>query len=255
MPLSHTARVLWVLGYPEQALQSSREALRLAQALSHLYSRVYAWFFAATIHGFRREGQTVHEFSNTVIALASEQGFPFFGALGTMAQGWSLVMQGRAAEGVVQLRQGLAALQAMGEELERLWFLTLLAEAYATRREVEEGLRVLGTTLTLVAQRGDRWWEAEMHRLQGDLLLQLSLDNQPEAESCFQQAISIAQRQRATSWELRAATSLARLWQSQGKRDEARALLEPVYSWFTEGFDTADLIDAKELLDELEGGQ
>jgi predicted ATPase len=133
--------------------------------------------------------------------------------------------------------------------------LIILSEVYGQRGQPEVGLTTIEEALVLMHRSGECRDEAELHRLKGQLLLQQSLDNQAEAESCFQQAITIAQYQSAKSWELRASTSLARLWQSQGKRDEARELLEPVYSWFTEGFDTADLIDAKTLLDELEEGR
>src|SRR5262249_44058447 len=125
------------------------------------------------------------------------------------------------------------------------------AEAYGQAGQSREGLQVLAEALTLIENNGDCWYEAEIHRLKGALLLQQHSDNQAEAETCFQQAITVAQNQQAKSWELRAATSLARLWQQQGKRQEAHDLLAPVYHWFTEGFDTADLQEAKALLDEL----
>jgi predicted ATPase len=153
------------------------------------------------------------------------------------------------------LQQGLHTYQATGTTLSEPYFLALLAQSYERVGQVEEGLRKLIEALALVDKTRERWYEAELHRLKGELLLQQSADNQPEAASCFHQAISIAQRQQAKSWELRAATSLARLWQSQGKRQGAYDLLAPVYNWFTEGFDTADLKDAKALLDELEDGR
>jgi predicted ATPase len=168
-----------------------------------------------------------------------------------MLQGWALATQGQAAEGIVKIRQGLTALRSTGEELEQLWFHALLVEACENVGQVEEGLCVLETTLALVDKTGERYYEAELHRLKGELLLQQSSDNRAEAETCFHQALSIVRSQQAKSLELRAATSLARLWQSQGKRGEAYDLLAPVYGWFTEGFDTADLIDAKTLLVEL----
>jgi predicted ATPase len=127
----------------------------------------------------------------------------------------------------------------------------LLAQAYGKIGDFKQGIQLLTEALTNAEKTGEKHHESEIHRLKGQLLLQQSSDNASEAESCFQQAISIAQNQQAKSWELRASTSLARLWQSQGKQQEARELLEPVYSWFTEGFDTADLIEAKALLDEL----
>ena len=130
-------------------------------------------------------------------------------------------------------------------------FLALLAEAQGTMEQPAEGLTTLTEALTLVDTTGERWYDSELYRLKGELLLQQNSDNQAEAENCFQHAISIAQSQQAKSWELRATTSLARLWQQQGKRQEAHDLLAPVYGWFTEGFDTADLQEAKALLDAL----
>jgi predicted ATPase len=248
---SHTVRVLWLLGYPDQALQRSHEALHLAKELSHPYSQAFALYFASVVHCFRREEQMVHEHTETLIALATEQVFPFFVALATMLQGWALATQGQAAEGIVKIRQGLTALRSTGEELEQLWFHALLVEACENVGQVEEGLCVLETTLALVDKTGERYYEAELHRLKGELLLQQSSDNRAEAETCFHQALSIVRSQQAKSLELRAATSLARLWQSQYKREESRELLSEIYHWFTEGHDTADLIDAKTLLDEL----
>src|SRR5262249_37650178 len=150
-----------------------------------------------------------------------------------------------------QINQGLRAYRATGAELLRSYFLGLLAEAHGTMGQPEAGLMVLTEALTLTETTGERLYESECYRLKGELLLQQSSDNPTEAESCFHHAISIAQNQSAKSWELRAATSLARLWQQQGKRQAAHDLLAPVYNWFTEGFDTADLKDAKALLDEL----
>jgi len=162
-----------------------------------------------------------------------------------------LAQQGKVQEGIEQLTQGLTAWRATGAEAGRPSFLSLLAEAHGNMGQLEAGLRVLTEALTLVDSSGERFYEAELHRLKGALLLQQSSDNQAEAEICFHQAIAIAQNQQAKSWELRATTSLARLWQQQGKHEEARQLLGDAYGWFTEGFDTADLQDAKALLDEL----
>jgi predicted ATPase len=149
------------------------------------------------------------------------------------------------------MRQGLANWQTLGVTLTEPYWLTLLAEAYGQVGQPEQGLRVLSAALSVLNSNRERFWEAELYRLKGALLLQQSSGDSTQAETCFQQAISIAQSQQAKSWELRAATSLARLWQQQGKRQEAHDLLAPVYNWFTEGFDTADLQEAKTLLDEL----
>jgi predicted ATPase len=159
--------------------------------------------------------------------------------------------QGQAKEGIEQMYQGLRAHRATGAEAGRPYFLALLAEAHGTLGKPEEGLTVLAEALVHVEHSGERYYEAEIHRLKGELLLQQSSDNAPEVESCFHHALDIARNQQAKALELRAATSLARLWQQQGKRQEAHDLLAPVYYWFTEGFETADLKDAKALLDEL----
>ena len=154
-------------------------------------------------------------------------------------------------DGMMQMRQGLAALQATGGEVRRQLFLPLLAEAYGGIGQSEEGLHVLAEALAAVEKTGGRFYEAELYRLRGELLLVRTAEHHTEAETCFRHALDIARRQQAKSWELRAAVSLSRLWHQQGNRAEARELLEPVHGWFTEGFETADLQDAKALLEEL----
>jgi len=149
------------------------------------------------------------------------------------------------------MRQGLIALRATGAELHGPYYLALLAEVYGIMGQPESGLTVLAEALTLAETTGDRWYAPELYRLKGALLLQQSADNHTEAQACFQQALDVARSRQVKSLELRAATSLSRLWQQQGKRAEARQLLAEVYGWFTEGFDTPDLREAKALLDEL----
>src|SRR5215467_6642067 len=218
----------------------------------HPFSLGFALVFAAMIHQLRREVRAVQERAEAAMKLATEQGFAYVMAYGAVLRGWALAQQaGQAQEGIEQLQQSLKAFRATGAELHRSWFLTLLAEAHGTMGQSEAGLTVLTEALTQAETTGERWYEPELHRLKGALLLQQSSDNQAEAETCFHQAISIAQNQQAKSWELRAATSLSKLWQQQGKCQEAHDLLAPVYHWFTEGFDTLDLKDAKALLDEL----
>ena len=158
--------------------------------------------------------------------------------------------QGRAAEGRQQICQGMAAWRATGAELTRPWYLAQLAEAYWQAGQVQEGLTVLTEALTLVHTTEERWWEAELHRLQGELLLACSAEHTAAAEVCYQHALDMARCQQARSLELRAAMSLSRLWQRQGKREAAHQLLADVYQWFTEGFDTADLREARALLAE-----
>ena len=246
-----TAWVLWHLGYPEQALQKSHAALTLAHDLAHPSSLALALTQDALLHRLLREGQAVQARTEALTILSTEQGFSLSLALATILRGWALAVQGNRAEGLRQLREGLAAEQATGAEVYRSVFLASLAEAYGQSGEAETGLAIVSEALAFVAQTQERWHEAELHRLQGELLLQQSLEAAPKAEACFLQSLEIARPQQAKSWELRAATSLARLWQQQGKTTEAHALLAPVYNWFTEGFDTADLKDAKALLDEL----
>jgi predicted ATPase len=211
----------------------------------------FALGFAALFHQFRREMPAAQEYAESAVSLATEQGFPHWMAGGAMLRGWALAQQGQAKEGIEQLHQGLMGRRAMGAEIFRPYWLALLAEVHGTMGQPETGLAVLAEALTLVDTTGERWYEPELYRLKGALLLQQSSDNHAEAVSCFQHAISTAQNQQAKSLELRAAMSLSRLWQQQGKCQEAHDLLAPVYNWFTEGFDTPDLKDAKALLDEL----
>jgi predicted ATPase len=166
-------------------------------------------------------------------------------------RGWALAHQGQVQEGIEQITQGLMDYRAPGAQLALPHYLALLAEVYGTMGQPEAGLTVLTEALALVDKTGVRLWEAELYRLKGALLVQQSSENHLEAETCFQHAMAIAQNQQAKSWELRAATSLARLRQQQGKREEARQVLGDVYGWFTEGSDTADLQEAKALLEEL----
>src|SRR5205823_8018854 len=164
---------------------------------------------------------------------------------------WALAMQGQGEEGMVQVRQGIAARRATGSAVFVPYFCTVLADVADHLGHTADGLQALAEAHTLVEQQEERWWEAEVARLRGVLLLQLPGTPQAEAEAWLQRALDVARRQEAKSLELRTAMSLARLWQQQGKQAEAHALLAPLYDWFTEGFDTADLQEAKALLDEL----
>ncbi|MGD8228422.1 MAG: AAA family ATPase, partial [Desulfobacteraceae bacterium] len=248
---SFGAMPIWKLGYPDQALQSIHEALTLAQELTHPFSLAYALQLAAVVHQFRREAQEAQERAETLISLSTEQGFPLWLAYGTILRGWAFTEQGEGAEGIAQMRQGLVAHRATGAELHRPHFLSLLAEAYGKVGQPEEGLTVLVEALEMTDNTGERHWEAELHRRKGELLLMQQGQKAEEAEECFRQALDIARRQQAKSLEVRAATSLSRLWQLQGKQEEAHQFLAEIYGWFTEGFGTADLKEAKVLLEEL----
>jgi predicted ATPase len=202
-------------------------------------------------HQFRREPCAVHEQAESAIALCTEQRFAYYLAWGTTMQGWAQVAQGQEEEGLAQMRHGLTALRATGASLRLPYYLALLAEACGRTGQASEGLTLLAEALAQAHKTGESWTAAELHRLKGELLLSLSADNLAEAEGCFYQALAIARRQQAKALELRAATNLSRLWQQQGKRPEAHQLLAEIYGWFTEGFDTADLQDAKALLEEM----
>jgi predicted ATPase len=249
--LAVVAHTLWCLGYPALALRRSQEALMLAQVLAHPYSLAVAQYWAVHLHHHRREVPAVQAQAEALLALATAQGFPLWAGVGTCLRGWTLVMQGQGEVGLAQIRQGLAAVEATGQTLARPHFFVLLAEAAGHAGQVAEGLRLLTEALTVLeaSERADLL--AEGYRLQGDFLLRQARPEAAQAEACFQQALTIARRQHAKSWELRAALSLSRLWQQQGQRAEAYDLLAPIYGWFTEGFDTADLQEAKALLKTL----
>jgi predicted ATPase len=212
------------------------------------------------LYQFRREEQTVQKRAEAVIALSTEHGFPHFLALGPILRGWALAEQGQGKEGIVQMQQGLNTYRATGAGIARTQFLALLAEAYGKAGQAEDGLAALAEALTVEDNSGERFYEAELYRLKGELTLQklsvassqLSVPNpQLEAEACFHEAIEIARQQQAKSLELRAVMSLSRLWQQRGKKEEAHQILSGIYGWFTEGFDTADLQEAKALIEEL----
>jgi predicted ATPase len=246
----HAALLLWLLGYPEQALARLHEALALAHELPDPYSLAHARCWAAYVYQFRWDVPAVHEQAEAAVALSIEQGFPFWAAAGTILRGWALAMQGQGEAGMAEVCQGIAAYRATEAPLLLAYYCTLLAEVSAHLGHPEDGLQALVEAHTLMEQQEERYWEAEVCRLRGVLLLRQPGASQAEAEACFQQALDVARRQEAKSLELRAAMSLARLWQQQCKRAAGYELLAPIYGWFTEGFDTADLKDAKALLAE-----
>jgi predicted ATPase len=249
--LSELAFVLWVLGYPERAVQQCDETLTFAQGLSHPFSLAFALTAKALLHHLRREANIVQEHAEMLLTLSTEHGFPMRAAFGSVLLGWAMVERGAGEAEITRIEEGIAACQATGTKSHSPIWLTDLAESYGKLGQREAGLTVVVEALSAVEDTGEHFYEAELQRLKGEFLLQLSSDNQREAETCFQHAMTIAQNQGAKAWELRTATSLARLWQHQGKRHEACDLLAPVYHWFTEGFDTADLQEAKALLDAL----
>ena len=205
----------------------------------------------ATVYQLRRDVLAVHEQAEAAIALSTEQGFPLYAAMGTSCRGWALAMQGQGEAGMAQIRQGIDAYRATGAAALVPYFCTWLAEVSAHLGHPSDGLQALAEAHTLVEQHEERFWEAEICRLRGVLLLQQPGTPQAEAEAWLQRALDVARRQEAKSLELRAAMSLSRLWHQQEKRQAAYDLLAEVYAWFTEGFDPADVRDAKILLEEL----
>jgi adenylate cyclase len=268
---SFGALVLWMRGYPDQALHRIQDALTVAAKLAHPFTQVFALTFAAVFHQLRRESRLTQEHAEASIRVSTEQGFPFWLAMGTIMQGWALAEQGRRADGLAQIGQGSEALRSSGAHLWWSYFLGLRAEMQGKDGRPAEGLLVLEQALALAGTEGEQpWYDAELHRLRAELLLLLPTstgygpqgmsqqgrgsqvrNHDSQAVACFQKAIEIARQQHAKALELRAAISLSRLWRRQDKRDKARQLLAPIYVWFTEGFDTPDLQEAKELLEEL----
>jgi tetratricopeptide (TPR) repeat protein len=242
------ARVLWHLGYPDEALRCAERAVAIAKEISHPFSLAAALSWAAALHQLRGEVGRTRDVAEEDLALTMEQIIPFFAAHAMVLRGWALAKQGQCGEGIARVREGIDAYRATGATLESSHWLALLAESCAKARRIEEALGIIREALADIERTGIRYYEAELNRLEGELRLGL---DEGRSEGCFQRAIAIARAQQAKSFELRAALSLARLWRDQGKGDDARALLAPVYSWFTEGFDTPVLQDAKALLDQL----
>jgi predicted ATPase len=247
--LVDTGCVLWFLGYPDQAVQRSGEAISLAQKLAHPFSLALAMNLAILPYQLRRETQRVQEQAEVAVDFLTEHGFAHWLAVNAMYQGWGRVVQKQEKTGFTQMRQGLTTYQTTGAETVLPYFLGMLAEGYLKVGQVESGLRALSEALAVVNKNGERWCEAELYRLKGELSLKAG--TKTESEDCFRRAIEIARRQQARSLELRATVSLSRLWHQEEKKGEARQMLAEIYGWFTEGFETVDLKEAKTLLEAL----
>jgi len=245
--------VLWCLGYPDQALVHGQEALTRAQRLSNPYMLMWCQSLVANLYVLRGEATAARQLAEASLALATTLEVPFWGTRSTFRRGIVLTRQGCTAEGLEQMQEAWAAIQTTGVQLNRVYFLARRAEALLHAGQPDTGLTVLAEALAFIHTSGERWWEAECHRLWGECLLAQKEPKHEAGEVAahLQQALDSARHQHARSLELCAAMSLSRLWQRQGKREEARQLLAEVYDWFTEGFDTADLQEAKALLEEL----
>jgi predicted ATPase len=228
----------------------------MARRLDHPYSLAAALNFGAMVPQFRRDAQTTEELAEAAVKLSTEKEFALWRPWGLVMRGWAMTQRGRVEDGIGQMREGVAAFRATGADVMVPYFLGLLVEAYGKAGQVREGLGALAEAQAIIDRGRERWWEAELHRLKGELTLMQAedqgkaADSQKAAEEYFNQALNIASRQSAKSLELRASMSLGRMWQRQGKKAEARRMLTEVYGSFTEGFDTADLREAKALLED-----
>jgi predicted ATPase len=249
--LFFTGFILWALGYPDRALETGDEALSLAHELSHPFTLAFAFWGLAQLNQFRREVQVTLERAEATIALSNEQGFPLWVEYGTPLRAWTLVMQGNTEEGIAQIRQIMTNKPAGITRAHWPMYYALLVEAYGAAGQTEEGLDMVAQALAIVEKTGFRYHEAELHRLQGELLLKQAAPDSRQVETCLHRALDLARSQQAKSIELRSAMSLSRLWHQHGKKEEACRLLTEIYGWFTEGFDTPDLQEAKALLEEL----
>ena len=254
---SYSALTLFSLGYPEQALERSREALQLARDLEQPFSLAFALYIGSFLHKYRREPEAMLAYAEEGVALCREQNFALWLGGATAQRGWALVELGHIEEGANEIRQGMEAWLATGAEVARPYFLALLADAERRQKRCAAGMQMLDEGLAVVEELSDKFYEAEIHRLKGELILQqhseaaTSSKTEDEAEASYRRAFRVARDQAAKSWELRAAMSLARLWRRQDRREEADAILAPVYGWFTEGLETRDLSEARALLEIL----
>jgi hypothetical protein len=241
----------WVLGYPTQATAAMEQTVARARALSHPGSICTAVLMSAQLSQLRREPEPARIQADEAMAVAAEHGLPAVGLWCLLPRGWAIAQLGDVAGGIADIREGMDRRRAFGMGAVWPWFLALFADACGELGEIEEGLAALKEAGDWEQRNDERLYAAEVCRLRGELLRRLEVPDLIQAEGCFENALAIARAQHAKSWELRGAISMARMWLENGRSDDARALLSPVYDWFTEGFDTPDLIDAKALLDQM----
>ena len=249
--LAYRSWALWLLGYPEAALRDADDALRNAREIGQAATLMFALFHASIPYTLCGNRAAAAAQAQELVALAEEKGSLFWKAHGMVSQGCVLALTGRASDATEMLISGMAAMRTTGATLRMPFYLPHLARAHAELGQFEAAWRCIGEAMTAAETTKEKWCEAEIHRTAGEIALMSPEPDAAKAQAHFERAIAIARAQQAKSWELRAATSLARLWRDHGKRQQARDLLAPVYGWFTEGFDTADLKEAKALLDEL----
>jgi class 3 adenylate cyclase/predicted ATPase len=249
--LANLTFVLWIQGYPDQALKRTHQARRLARDRGHAYSLAYSFAWEAPLRQFYRTVREAREVAEEGIAFCTQKGFPLWLVNGTIVRNWALVQQGEGEQAIAHIGQANEMWRGTGARTAQPYFHGVLADACRHLGQIEPGLRAVDEGLELVRQYRENWYEAELLRLRGELLLAQSKPDETQAEACFQQSLEVARRQGARSWELRTSLSLARLWRKQGQRDRARQVLTKAYNWFTEGFDMRDQQEARQLLAEL----
>jgi predicted ATPase len=249
--LSYRSWALWMLGYPDAALVDTSRALEEAREIGQAATLMYALVHASLIHIQCGNYAAANAEADELIALANEKGALFWKAQGMSKQGCILAVTGKAAEAVQMITSGIAAWRSTGSTVWMPLYLSYLARAYAELGQFEHAWRCIDEAVTAAETTKERWHEPDIRRIAGEIARLSSEPNAAKAEAYFQRALTVAGAQQAKSWELRAAISMARLWRDQGKHQQARDLLAPVYGWFTEGFDTLDLKQAKVLLDSL----
>jgi predicted ATPase len=249
--LVYRSWALWMLGYPDVALADSNRALGEAREMGQAATLMYALWFDAFTHIFSRDYSVATTRVQELLALTEEKGASQWKALAMLSQGCALALTGKASDAVQIITAGIVALRSTGATWCGSFYLSCLSRTYAELGQFDDARRCIEEAMTAVETTKERLWEADIRRIAGEIALKSPQPDAAKAEACFERALAVARAQQAKSWELRAATSMARLWRDQGKRDEARELLAPVHCWFTEGFDTLDLKEARVLLDEL----
>jgi predicted ATPase len=250
-PLCYRSRALWFLGYPEAALTDTEHALKDAHEIGRAATLMNALALTCWTHIFRGTYVAANALLDELFVLADEKRAPQWKAIGMMQQGLVFALTGKTAEAVQTLTSGITAYRPTGATVVLPWHLSNLACVYAELGQFDDAWHCIGEAMTAVATTKETWFEADIHRMAGEIALKEPEPDAAKAEAYFERALAVARKQQAKSWELRAAMSMARLWRDQGKRQQAHDLLAPVYGWFTEGFDTLDLKEAKALLDEL----
>jgi predicted ATPase len=249
--LSVRSLALWALGHPEAALADTERALNDAREIRSVITLMFALHYASMTHIACGNYAAAKAQYDELIALAHEKDIPIYGALGTSGQGSLLALIGKVSDAVHKITSGISTMRSTGIKAHLPFYLSFLARAYAGLSQFDDAWRCIGEAMIAVETTKEKWCEAEVRRVAGEIALLSQEPDTAKAEAYFERALAVARAQQAKSWELRAAMSMARLWRDQGKRDEARSLLAPVYGWFTEGFDTLDLKEAKKFLDEL----